>query len=442
MTEFFTKLTGREKEIIEYIINQINESEKQEFIYTVRQLTETLKIHHKTLNKTIEKAKISSYFEIEDLGLRKGYKIKFAEKYKQEKETSKEIKECHKTKENSENFNQNIKNDISYIEIEKQPKIAQNQQIQNNKNVENIEITEKIIGREKEVKIILAEIGKRRDVLLYGEVGTGKTAILKYIYEYLKIEKLAKIVYADYGKTFKNFLINLAYQVHVNFQDLDIHEIRDKGEETKNKEWKEIKRQITKMTTSDLAGLIQRSIKEKDYIIICDQLETLTPTSKAILESIREIACLVGGTNIIKNNNHLKKLYWRFRQIEINNLGNEETKKLIEYHITHKNIHIYNKKSFIQKILSVSKGNPASIYDLIYHAEKEEYIDRKHIQEMGHEAGRRELDLTGFVVFWGVLVMATRFFALGMNNKDVYIIAGISGAFFVFIKFLLYKTGK
>lgn len=436
MTEFFEKLTGREKEVIDYIIQQIQESEKKEFIYTVRQLTEKLNLHHTTLNKALEKAKISSYFEVEDLGLRKGYKITFKDIGKNKLEASSEKVIAQEIVENDENFNQKFQNNEILQEIKKTPKIAQN--LLNN---ENVEIKEKIIGRDKEIKLILQEIGKRRDILLYGGIGTGKTAILKFIYHELK-NKNEKIVYSDYSKSFKNFLINLAYQIHINYKDIDIYEIRDKGEETKDKEWKDIKRKITKMTTSDLAGLIQRSIKKKNYIIICDQLETLTPTSKAIFESIREIACLVGGTNIIKNNNHLKKLYWRFRQIEINNLDNEETKKLIDWQITQKNIHIYNKKAFMQKILTVSNGNPASIIDLLYHAEKEEYIDRKHIQEMGHEAGRKELDLTGFVVFFGVLVMATRFFALGMNNKDVYIIAGISGAFFVFIKFLLYKSGK
>ena len=436
MQDLLDNLTLREKELLEFFISQI-EANNGQYIYTVRQLTELLKLHHKTLSKFLDKLKNSGYFVIENLGLRQGYRIKFSDNKLNTNEVYNEIVnlEHHKINKTIEISQENVENIEMSIDETKE---AKNSKIEHNQDIS------KLIGRDKVLNVILKEIEKNRDVLLFGNVGTGKTAILKYIFRYFRLNsqniKTRKIIYADYAVSFKSFLEQIAYQVHENYRDLELLELLDKQDSAKSKEWKSIKRIVQRMKTNQLAGLILKSIKAKDYIIICDHLETLTPSSKSIFESLREEICLIGATNTIKNNNHLKKLYWRFKQIEITNLDEESTKEFIEYHLSIKNIHTYNKADFIKKIWQVSKGNCSSIYDLIYHADKEKYIDRKHVRDMGHEASRKELSLTGFVIFFGVLVVATRFIALGMNNKDVYIIAGISGAFFMFVRFLLYKS--
>jgi tRNA A37 threonylcarbamoyladenosine biosynthesis protein TsaE len=355
-------------------------------------------VHNVTIKKAIDKVQKSDVFVIEDLGVRSGYRITTS---------------CDMTE-------QEFVADTQKVVVQE---VKQPQQLA-------------LIGREQEVESVLEEIKKRRDILLFGEIGTGKTAILKHVFEVLKNQK-HKIIYADYAKSFKQFLINVVYQIHATYNEIDLHELTDKGEETIGIEWRNIKRRIMRMTTNDLAGLIVRNIKGKDYIIICDHLERITPTAKAIFETLREGCCFVGATWLIKNDPHLKKLWWRFKNIEIKNLEEKNAEKLIEHFLVDKEIHVYNRKDFIQKLLKVSKGNAASIYDMIYHAEKEKYVDRKHLRNIEHEAGRKEFDMTLLVVFLGVMVMAVRFFALGMNNKDVYIIAGISGAVFMFVRFVL-----
>ena len=437
MTEFFAMLTAREKEIVGYLIEQIKAN--GEYIYTVRQLTENLKLHHKTLGKALEKAKNSGYFEIEDLGLRKGYRIKFSKKFNEnfvKKENEEEINtsivglEClqsHKTSEISHQSTQNIEN---LTETIKEAKNSQNNQTGNIK---------KLIGRNKEVEEILKEIKKRKDVLLIGDIGIGKTAILKEIFQILNKQN-QKVVYADYARSFKQFLVNIIQQMHCKYQDIEIYEMTDKKEEIKSKDWKDIKRKIKKLTTNDLAGLVQRSITGKDYIIICDALEMITPTAKSIFESFRENCCLVGATHTIRDNPHLKKLWWRFKQIEIKKLEPSKANELIDHLYFKNGINAYDKEAYKRKILKVSNGNCAAIYDMVFHSSKEKYLDHQAVRDIkSHDGGNKELDLTPFVIFAGVGVVATRFIALGMNNKDIYILAGISGALFMFVRFYMMK---
>jgi len=194
------------------------------------------------------------------------------------------------------------------------------------------------------------------------------------------------------------------------------------------------------LTTDDLAGLVQKSTKGKDYLIICDTMEMITPTAKAIFESLRENCCLIGATHTMRDNPHLKKLWWSFKQIEIKNLEPEKAKELIDYLYIENGVNSYDKEAYKRKILKVSNGNCAAIYDMVSHTSKEKYLDHQDVRDIkSHDGGNRELDLTPFVILAGVGVVATRFIALGMNNKDVYILAGISGALFMFIRFYMMR---
>lgn len=422
MTELFAKLTQREKEIIAFLIEQIKAN--GEYTYTVRQLVEELKLHNKTLAKALEKAKDSGYFVIEDLGLRNGYRIKFSSKFANEAMEINE--ECLEIKEKGEI---GLENEINTDKPNKNETIAQNAQN-----------TPKLIGREKEVEAILKEVGKRKDVLLVGPIGSGKTAILREIVRKLESQN-KKVVYANYATSFKHFLVNLVYQMHEKYNDIELYELLDKQEDTKGKAWKEIRRRVAKLTTSDLAGLVFRSTKRREYTIICDALEMITPTAKANFESLRENCCLIGATHTIKDNPHLKKLWWRFKHIEIKNLELAKAKELIDYLYTENNINAYDKEAYKRKILKVSNGNCAAIYDMVFHSSKEKYLDHQDVRDIkSHEAGDKELDMTMFYLFAGVGVVATRFIALGMNNKDVYILAGIGGALFMFLRFYMMRT--
>jgi nucleoside-triphosphatase THEP1 len=430
MTDFFKQLTVREKEIVDFLISQINTNDGT-YIYKVRELKEKLKIHHVTLSRTLEKIKKSGYFEVEDLGLRVGYKINLLSKFEEKEvlETEEKSIELEQTQKSAIKLNDNVNLEQGQKETSLISDIAPNEQTY-------------LIGRNEEVKQILNEIKKRKDILVIGEIGTGKTAILKYIEKKLD-SKNQNVIYSDYSKSFKQFLVNVVYNMHEKHKNIEIYEFSDKQEDTRDKEWKDLKRRITKMTVVDLAGLIKRSMKGQNYIIICDHMEMITPTAKAVFESMREDCCLVGATHTIKNNTHLKKLYWRFKHIEVKNLDLENAKKLIDYLYEKHNVNAYNKDVYKQRILKISNGNCSAIYDMFFHTSKEKYLSSQDIRDIKHhEAGTKELDLTPFLIFLGIGVVATRFIALGMNNKDVYILAGISGAVFMFVRYYLQKLSR
>jgi hypothetical protein len=427
--EYKDKLDKTEGKIFDFLAGQIRAGEGG-YIYTVRGLKEDLHMHHQKINKVIEKFKTDGIFVVEELGRQKGYLISFKEKeiWQQvapvEEETGEEIKEIINKEETKDTTEEADK---------------ENGQKENNLK-DKKEIV--LVGREKELSYLLEEIGKRRDTLLYGPIGSGKTAVLLAAYQKVDKEGKTRIIYADYSGSFKTFLVLVAYQIHEKYKELQLYELEDKKEDVTQLTWKDIKRKIKRMTITDLAGVILKSIREKEYVIMCDQLEKVNPTAKSIFEAMREECCLVGATWSINRSGHFRKLWWRFKRIEIDNLRETEAKELISHLYKEKGIYAYYPEMYMAKILKISDGNPAAIKDMIHHGSLEKYVDKNHVRDMDHEAGERELDLTPFVLFIGVFVVALRFFALGMNDTDTYIMAGTGGAVFIFVRFFLYKTMK
>ena len=62
------------------------------------------------------------------------------------------------------------------------------------------------------------------------------------------------------------------------------------------------------------------------------------------------------------------------------------------------------------------------------------------IRDLHHDAGLKYIDLTPALLIIGAVVIAVGFVALGLNDVDTYILAGGAGAFFIFLRFFIYRS--
>jgi hypothetical protein len=70
----------------------------------------------------------------------------------------------------------------------------------------------------------------------------------------------------------------------------------------------------------------------------------------------------------------------------------------------------------------------------------EKFDSVEKIRELKHDAGIRYFDLTPVLLIIGAVVVAARFISLGLNDVDGYILAGSAGAFFMFLRYFLYRS--
>ena len=64
-------------------------------------------------------------------------------------------------------------------------------------------------------------------------------------------------------------------------------------------------------------------------------------------------------------------------------------------------------------------------------------VDVQTIRALQHGAGLRYLDLTPVLLLVAAGLVAARFVALGLDNRDLYILAGTLGALFFVVRVLL-----
>ncbi len=296
-----------------------------------------------------------------------------------------------------------------------------------------------IIARQFEIEKLTDCIKKGRHALLTGKMGVGKSAILREVCRSFEKEGKVKIIYSPVSTPLKGLLMTLAKELHERHHRLRLTGL-DEGI-VENLEWRQIQTRFARMNIKDQSASILTSLTAGGFCIAMDQLERVTPTGQAFVEALIDRCCVVGATCDEKSSGQLSRMWWRFKKIEVLNLGKKDALKLIEHLIEEEKVLCSDTGMLKREVYKKSHGNPLAIKDIINAGSLERYVSQEHIRKLErHDAGNKEIDLTPGVLVLGVFAVGARFVALGMNNIDLYILAGITGASFMFLRFFLYRS--
>lgn len=290
------------------------------------------------------------------------------------------------------------------------------------------------IGREKDVQEILTELKKGKNILLSGDVGIGKSAILQkvfFLHEkkkiYIKSQKL------------KEQLIEII-QGMTEINDLSWEDLWMKKKEEKMT-WKDIRRTVTRMKIREMTEILLPVLhikKKRDtYTLFFDDITSISPTQLGVFNSFFE-SCQICGC-VSEKKTSLKKIYWKMKEMKIGPLSLPDQKKIIEFFILKKNILVQHPEFFQKTITVKSQGNPQAIMDILIESSHEKTISKKHIREMKHDAAVRYIDMTPFLLLFGVVLVCFRYLGMGMGNFEMYIIGGIGAGLFIFFRFFIYR---
>jgi energy-coupling factor transporter ATP-binding protein EcfA2 len=269
---------------------------------------------------------------------------------------------------------------------------------------------EVIFGRESVIEDIKSNISKNNPTLLIGPLGIGKTHILKYI-----SHLYPEAIFIDSPVPIKLLLTQILDKL--------------------NPDWKkQVKaraslQEITSLLISNIAS------KAKTRPLIIDNLERIRASDADILIRLLDNFTII--TAVEDTADRLKQLWFKFKQIKLNNLNHEASQKLIKY-LT-QNLSISDYEMLETRVLSLSSGLPLAIVDMIHQVSHEPVVTRERIREVYHEAGIHYRDWTAaIVVLWGVAIMF-RFFALGTHSFEAYILAGFGTAMLMVLRFFAFR---
>lgn len=290
------------------------------------------------------------------------------------------------------------------------------------------EISESIlVGRTTELEKLKENIKNKKHSCLVGDIGTGKTHLLRYA-----TKDTRKVIYIEQIHPLKTALLEVAFQLHRH------NRLAIEGVHAEYLEWKDLKRKVTRLPIAELLTCILEGLSSQNYILVLDHLEGLTPSMAFTISCLMDKCLILGATNDLKKAGHLSKIWWKFEHIQIENLNKEEAKILLWLYANKEKID--DEVMFENKVLTYSCGNPLAIVEMAKRTSLEKFNDSQKIRDLRHDAGIRYFDLSPCLLILGAMIVAARFVSLGLNDIDGYILAGSTGAFFIFLRFFIYRS--
>jgi hypothetical protein len=129
--------------------------------------------------------------------------------------------------------------------------------------------------------------------------------------------------------------------------------------------------------------------------------------------------------------------------MEVKPLTPEASAEIVRIYIARKGVLIESPELYVSHVVKQSGGNPQAIADMLDKSAKERVVNKQQIREMRHQAGVRYLDFTPVMIVAGACIIGARYIGMGMGDKALYIMAGMSAALFMSLRFFLFKgAGK
>ena len=322
-----------------------------------------------------------------------------------------------------------------------------------------------LIGRDGVVEKAAQEVRKGRHVILTGQVGAGKSSVLKAVLERLERPREARapadaeaddrpsqrphrtqtvIHTADHQP--KAQFVDIARQLLaaglLDAMSLELpEEYRYLPPELIA--WSRIKRNVNRLSMRDLTAAIIPALHDHPgtVIIAVDDMTRLTPTLVAFWLAVFEVAQVIGCAHQKKAN--VSKLWWKMTEIEIPPLTPEATREIVQTYIARQGMLIESPGLFVGHVVKQSGGNPQAIADMLDDSAKERLVDKRKIREMRHAAGVRYVDFTPVMIIALASVVGARYLAIGTGDTELYIFAGMLAAVVISVRVFLFKgAGK
>jgi hypothetical protein len=139
-----------------------------------------------------------------------------------------------------------------------------------------------LVARDREFAIILDQIARRKSLHIYGEGGTGKSALLDEVYNFLKARGAPIPIYCRSSRMLREILL------HTSGFLLD--HLKHLSSINKFKEIKDIESysDVKRLNIRTLRNLTSTYITQKNFCIILDHLEYVTPRINSFLTTLYE----------------------------------------------------------------------------------------------------------------------------------------------------------
>ncbi len=288
--------------------------------------------------------------------------------------------------------------------------------------VSRAEIT---VGREAEIREIQRLLNGRRHVLLVGKRGLGKSHLLRYVAREM-VEELDRLLVLDDFKAVRGILRSVAVELH----ERD-HLSQFKDEEDSDK----VRTGTAKWRVSDVAQLVADSIYGRDYVLIVDNLDTMTPSGVSVFQQLSDVAVVVAAART-ERLDRLDEVIGRLNRVELRPLADEAIRQMLWASVDYDDVK--NPKMLETQVVKRARGVPGSVADAITrYAAGSGGVSVREIRDI--QGTSQATDLTWVLVVAVVGVAVMRYVSRAMDSTSAYVIFGGLSAVGMLLRSMLYR---
>jgi len=227
----------------------------------------------------------------------------------------------------------------------------------------------------KQIRKILTHIKGRKNLHIYGAEGTGKTALLDYVYDNWKKNDTSVIpIYCRTSRTLREIFQRISGFLLNHFRHLESVD--------KFKRVKEIKypSDIKKLNMRTLKNLIFSYLPQADFCVIMDHLENVTPKINSFLSPLYERAMVITASRQsweiadYSFRGRLDYSLYLIPKLRVENLQKKEALSLMQNLYDDAGLGILNKARAFEDIFCVTAGNPKMIAKIFEKAGNPQYL--------------------------------------------------------------------
>jgi integrase/recombinase XerD len=209
-------------------------------------------------------------------------------------------------------------------------------------------MTPMLIGREQECRLLKELMRQRKNILILGPEGVGKTAIVDHA---LADGHIKNGLHSKSSTTLKETLVNMI-QSSQGSKDLQ------------------------KKNILSLKKIYYQLLDQSPEYVVLDHVAWVEPRFYGFLTYVKEQkipSIIVTRKADKKNVGHLWMGLYDFEKVEIKNLDEAKTGQLIDYYAESFDLQLAAAADFKKEVFTVSKGNPKIIKELCRLARDEKY---------------------------------------------------------------------
>jgi hypothetical protein len=221
-----------------------------------------------------------------------------------------------------------------------------------------------LIEREHECRLVDALMRQRKNILVLGEEGVGKSAIINNV---MAAHPVKNILYSKRSTTLEETLVNMV-------------ESALGGKDLQKKNILSLKKICYELLD-----------KSPDYAVL-DHVAWVEPRFYGFLTYMKERKIpfvIVTRRPGKKHIGHLWMGLYDFEKLEVKNLDQPKTAQLIDYYASSLDLKIDDASDFKKEVFGISKGNPKIVRELCNLAREEKYRAKGYVDVKLMDLDRR-----------------------------------------------------